>query len=322
MLVTDDVVSDLYGGVVANCLEFTGYEVARFVFASGEPSKNINTYTELLHALCAANLTRGDVIVALGGGVVGDIAGFAAATYLRGIHFVQIPTTLLAMVDSSVGGKTAINLSGGAGGASSGGKNQVGAFYQPDTVLCDYDTLRTLPGEVFADGCAEIIKHAVISSRELFELLNSSASVLTEQEFAEEIIARNIEIKRDAVIRDERDVGIRQILNFGHTLGHGIEKHSDYKISHGSAVAIGMVLESRGEHRKEIIALLKRYGLPTTTSITKEQLLDAAFSDKKRTGDKITVVELKQIGECCTKIISMEELNEYYDFPLCITGNG
>jgi 3-dehydroquinate synthase len=306
MIVSDDIVSGLYGDAVEKSLTDAGFAVTRFDFRNGEQSKNITTYTELLNALCLANLTRSDTVVALGGGVVGDLAGFAAATYLRGVRFVQIPTTLLAMVDSSVGGKTGVNLESG--------KNQVGAFYQPDLVICDYKTLDTLAAETFADGCAEIIKHAAIKSAELFKLL-SEIPLRPDSPNIADIIARNVTIKRDVVALDERDTGIRQILNFGHTLGHAIEKISDYGVSHGSAVAIGMMLESRGENRARIRETLERHGLPTTTDIPKSRLLEAAFSDKKRAGSKITVVELGAIGECALKTIALEELDEYYDFP-------
>ena len=295
VIVTDDIVNGLYADTVEDSLKSAGYSVARFVFNNGEHSKSTENYLALLHILSRENLTRSDVVVALGGGVVGDLAGFAAATYLRGIKLVQIPTTLLAMVDSSVGGKTAVNLPSG--------KNQVGVFYQPDVVLCDYDTLATLPQEVFRDGCAEVIKHAVIRSEELFKLLQQPI-----EDNIEEIIARNVTIKRDVVALDERDTGIRQILNFGHTVGHGIEKHSGYTVTHGSAVAIGMVAESKGTAcQAEIIEMVKRYGLPHATDITAEQIIEAAFADKKRNGDKITLIVPERIGKCDLKEFTMDE---------------
>ena len=306
-LVTDDIVNELYGDTVERSLKAAGYLTTRFVFPHGEQSKNMETYTSLLCALTEANLTRSDVVVALGGGVVGDLAGFAAATYLRGIRFVQIPTTLLAMVDSSVGGKTAVDLPAG--------KNQVGAFYQPDLVLCDVRALKTLPEEVFHDGCAEMIKHGVILSSELFELLKEP--ILPQME---NIIARNVTIKRDIVVADEKDIGIRQILNFGHTIGHGIEKHSDYGITHGKAVAIGMVIASRGAARmglcgedchKEIVETVKRYQLPTETDIPPESLIEAAFFDKKRSGQRITLILPERIGKCVAKSFSMDELANF-----------
>jgi len=306
-LVSDDIVDKLYGDGVVQSLAAAGYATTRFVFPHGEQSKNIQTYVSLLQALAKANLTRSDVLVALGGGVVGDLAGFAAATYLRGIRFAQLPTTLLAMVDASVGGKTAIDLGSG--------KNQVGAFYQPDIVLCDYTALKTLPEQTFYDGCAEMIKHGVILSAELFELLKEP---LLPQ--IEEVIARNVTIKRDIVMADEQDTGIRQILNFGHTMGHGIEQQSGYSVSHGQAVAIGMVIASRGAWRlgmcsedchREIVEAVKRYHLPSTTDIPAEQLLEAAFFDKKRSGGHITLILPERIGKCVLKSFRLDELAEF-----------
>jgi 3-dehydroquinate synthase len=308
MLVTDDTVNGLYGDVVADSLKSAGYSVNRFIFSHGEQSKCMDCYTDLLKALCENNLTRSDTVAALGGGVVGDLAGFAAATYLRGVKFVQIPTTLLAMVDSSVGGKTGINLAAG--------KNQVGSFLQPETVLCDYAALDTLPAEIFTDGCAEVIKHAVIRDERLFELLKKPDF----RDNIEEIIALNVAIKRNVVVLDENDTGIRQILNFGHTVGHGIEKHSEYKISHGKAVAIGMAVVSRGAWKLglceeschlDIVAVLERFGLPAETDITPQQLIDAAFADKKRDGNHITLVVPEKIGNCYLKKFTMEELEEF-----------
>ena len=307
VIVTDDVVEKLYADNVEQSLREAGYTTSRYVFPNGEQSKNMDTYIAILDALAHANMTRSDVVVALGGGVVGDMAGFAAATYLRGTRFAQIPTTLLAMVDSSVGGKTAIDLPTG--------KNQVGAFYQPDIVLCDYQTLQTLPAEVFRDGCAEMIKHGVILSAELFALLKEPL-----QPQMEDIIARNVTIKRDIVSADERDIGIRQILNFGHTIGHGIEKHSNYGVTHGRAVAIGMSIASRGACRmgmcgedchREIVEMLKRYALPHETDIPPEQLLEAALYDKKRSGQRITLILPERIGKCVARTVDIGELAEF-----------
>jgi 3-dehydroquinate synthase len=303
-LVTDDVVNKLYGDAVEQSLRAAGYATMRFVFPHGEQSKNMATYASLLSALAGANLTRSDVLVALGGGVVGDLAGFAAATYLRGIPLAQIPTTLLAMVDSSVGGKTALDLPEG--------KNLAGAFYQPDIVLCDVDALQTLPEETFQDGCAEMIKHSVILSADLFELLKKPILPVMD-----DVIARNVEIKRDIVAADEREAGIRQILNFGHTIGHGIEKHSGYSVTHGKAVAAGMVIASRGASRMglcgegcylEIVEAMRRYHLPTETDIPPEKLIEAAFFDKKRSGQRITLILPERIGKCTAKSFSMDEL--------------
>ncbi|MCL1866407.1 MAG: 3-dehydroquinate synthase [Oscillospiraceae bacterium] len=307
MLVSDNVVDGLYGDTVIKSLESVGFSVSRFTFANGEQSKTMATYSALLDKLAEENLTRSDLIVALGGGVVGDLAGFAAATYLRGVRLIQVPTTLLSMVDSAVGGKTGVNLSSG--------KNQVGAFYQPSLVLCDVSTLATLPEINYADGVAEIIKHAVIRNSRLFEILESPP--ITDMS---EVIARNVEIKRDIVVLDERDTGIRQLLNFGHTIGHGIEKFSGYTVTHGHAVAIGMSIVSRGAFRtglcdescySRIVEMLQRYGLPTDTDIPAEKLIKAAFSDKKRVGDSITLVLPERIGKCSLRGFSMNGLADF-----------
>jgi 3-dehydroquinate synthase len=302
--VTDDVVNGLFGDVVEHSLKAAGYSTLRFVFPHGERSKNMETYVSLLNALAVAKLTRSDVLVALGGGVVGDLAGFAAATYLRGVPFAQIPTTVLSMVDSSVGGKTAVDLPAG--------KNQVGAFYQPDIVLCDIGALHTLPEDVFRDGCAEMIKHGAILDAGLFDMLKEPIMPRLE-----EIIARNIKIKRDIVVSDENDRGIRQILNFGHTVGHGIEKCSDYSISHGKAVAIGMAIESRAAFRlgfcsegchMEITRAVSRYQLPFETDIAPDLLIEAASFDKKRSGQSITLFLPEKIGKCIARSFGMDEL--------------
>ena len=307
-LVTDDNVDKLYGDIVESSLRAAGYtNVVRFVFPHGEKSKTMETYASVLNALTEANLTRSDVVIALGGGIAGDMAGFAAATYLRGVPFAQIPTTLLAMVDSSVGGKTAVNLTAG--------KNQVGAFYQPDIVICDFDVLQTLSAEVFRDGCAEMIKHGIILSDELFELLKKPL-----EPQLEDIIACNVTIKRDIVAMDERDTGIRQILNFGHTIGHGIEKHSNYSVPHGKAVAIGMSIASSGAWQMgfcdkachlEIVEALKHFQLPYKTDILPEMLIEAALSDKKRSGQRITEVLPERIGKCVLHSFNLDELETF-----------
>ena len=233
MLVSDDAVWPLYGGAVRRSLETAGLTVCSFVFPHGESSKCACTYLELLDALCAQQLTRKDAIAVLGGGVAGDLAGFAASTYLRGIGFIQIPTTLLAMVDSSVGGKTAIDLPAG--------KNLAGTFYQPWLVLCDPDCLTTLPEDIFRDGCAEVIKYAVLGNAPFFDDLRAGSAHAQ----LEHIIETCVTMKRDIVAQDEFDRGQRQLLNLGHTFGHGIEACSGFAVSHGSAVAIGMAMMVR-----------------------------------------------------------------------------
>ncbi|MBP5617852.1 MAG: 3-dehydroquinate synthase, partial [Clostridia bacterium] len=260
MLVSDSNVFPLYGSAAEGALESTGFTVTPFVIPAGETSKNLENYGALLNAMCEAGLSRSDTVVALGGGVVGDLAGFAAATYQRGTGLVQLPTSLLAAVDSSVGGKTAVDLPAG--------KNQVGCFYQPQAVLCDVDTFATLPEAEVSNGCAEIVKYAMIADADLFARLEGAPV----RENYEEIVARCVAIKRDYVEADEKDNGLRMMLNFGHTVGHAVEAVSGYAIPHGQAVAIGMVAITRAaaqqgdcapEVAERLTALLKAAGLPT-----------------------------------------------------------
>ncbi len=291
MLVGDDTTMDLFGDRVEQSLTGAGLTTARFTFPHGEAQKSLATYAALLTAMGEAGITRTDCAVALGGGVVGDLTGFAAATWLRGIPVVQLPTTVLAAVDSSVGGKTAVDLPVG--------KNLVGAFHQPSLVLCDPDTFATLPAEIFADGCAEILKYGFISDRPLLSLLSATDPETLRHGGMEEILAACVRDKGIFVKADERDTGVRQLLNLGHTLGHGIEAASQFGISHGSAVAIGMHLVTTGAVRRGICppetltlldSLLERYHLPTRCPYPAEVLYQAALSDKKRAGSKITLV--------------------------------
>ena len=267
---------------------------------AGESSKNGENYLKLLEFLAECGISRADCLVALGGGVVGDLTGFAAATYLRGIAYIQVPTTLLAMVDSSVGGKTAINLAAG--------KNLAGAFYQPKLVLCDISTLDTLPLAVFTEGCAEVIKYAILYDTDLFAHLEEKGTDF----HREQVISRCIAWKKQAVTEDEFDTGNRRMLNLGHTIGHSIEKYSDYTISHGAAVATGMGIIARSaaanslcprEDCQRIITLLEQFGLPTATQLPLKSLVQQASSDKKRSGDRITLVIPATIG--CGKLLEM-----------------
>ncbi len=305
-LCTDDTVAPLYAAPVRRSLEDAGLLVCEFVFPHGETSKNAATYVELLEFLAANGLTRADAVVALGGGVVGDLAGFAAATYLRGVKLVQIPTTLLAMVDSSVGGKTAIDLTAG--------KNLAGAFCQPDLVLCDPGTLATLPEEIFADGCAEVIKYGVLQDPDILRLM------LDPEKNRSELIRRCVEIKRDIVQADERDTGARQSLNLGHTVAHAIEKLTNYGTSHGRAVAIGLAVITCAAERAgdcppgtalTVMSALLRAGLPVETTFSAEALDSAMRADKKRAGDTITLVIPREIGRCELRRMPIEDLRGY-----------
>ncbi|MBE6693311.1 MAG: 3-dehydroquinate synthase [Ruminococcaceae bacterium] len=285
-VLSDDTVFGLYGETVRNSLAESGFEVYECVVPHGEASKTAENLILFLNRLAHDRITRSDCVIALGGGVIGDLAGFAAAVYLRGIPFVQIPTTLLAMVDSSVGGKTAVDLDEG--------KNLAGAFWQPSLVICDPDVLATLPADTFSDGCAEVIKYSMISDRALFDKLHSPISSQVN-----DVIRMCIADKQALVEADETDKGVRQLLNLGHTVGHAIEACSDYTISHGSAVAIGMVIITRAAEKKNIcpkgtltalINLLEAYRLPTKCDFSADALFAVATADKKRDGDHINLV--------------------------------
>lgn len=307
-IISDSNVWPLYGSRVETSLQDAGFQTVHFVFSAGESSKNINTYTQILNFLAENQLTRSDRIVALGGGVTGDMAGFAAATYLRGIPFIQIPTTLLAMVDSSVGGKTAIDLPIG--------KNLVGAFYQPSLVLCDIKTLETLPQEIFRDGCAEVIKYGVLYDGSLFSHLEEKGLGFDR----EAVITRCVELKRDVVTEDEYDTGARMKLNLGHTIGHGVEARSNFTVSHGQAVAIGMAIVARAtaacrecdpELPNRIVSILNNFGLPVSTDYTSSELFQSALSDKKRMGGNVNLIVPKAIGNCLIRKTPVENLESF-----------
>ncbi len=307
-ILTDSNVAPLYLARLERSLCAEGYEVVSYTISAGEASKSAESYLAFLSFLAQNKITRSDCLFALGGGVVGDLCGFCAATYLRGVEFIQIPTTLLAMVDSSVGGKTAIDIPEG--------KNLVGAFYQPSLVICDYETLSTLPRDVLTDGCAEVIKYGIINDRELFEKLKNP--ILPQ---IEDIIENCVRNKRDVVDADERDTGVRQLLNLGHTAAHSIEILSDFAISHGSAVAMGMAIILRAAtslglcsaaDRDEAIAEISSYGLPTDCPYTARELADIALNDKKRHGGSITLVMPYGIGDSRLYKTPVESLEEIF----------
>ena len=306
-IVTDDTVDALYAGVLESSLASAGFSAIKFVIPHGEASKNTTSLIALLEFMAEHAMTRSDAIVALGGGVVGDLAGFAAAVYLRGIKFIQIPTTLLACVDSSVGGKTGVDLVAG--------KNLAGAFHQPSLVICDPETLDTLSPEIFADGCAEVIKYGIINDAPLFELLWGDV-----RENIEDIIAACVQNKADIVAADEFDTGKRQLLNLGHTVGHAIEARSDFSVSHGSAVAMGMVIVTRaavalGLCQKEALDAITRMiaskGLPTECPFCADELTEVALRDKKRFGDTISMVVPYAIGDSRLYKIAVSELKDF-----------
>jgi len=312
-IVTDETVRDLYLETVTKSLKQDGLEPQAYVIPPGEASKSGTTYLALLEWLAQKQITRADCLLALGGGVVGDLTGFAAATYLRGTPYIQVPTTLLAMVDSSVGGKTAINLEAG--------KNLAGAFYQPSCVLCDTAVLDTLPKEIFHEGIAEVIKYGMLgSARLLDQLLNEPLTGNLDH-----IIAACVTMKRDIVEQDEFDKGERQLLNFGHTVGHAIERQSGFQISHGHAVAIGMAIITRAAVKKHhcpaecnaiLEQLLAKYTLPATTEYTPEELFNAALSDKKRSGGTITEVIPAALGNCELVTMPVDELRHWIELGI------
>lgn len=307
-IITDDTVNSLYASKLVENLKSCGFaDIFVFSFPHGEKSKNYKTLIDITEFLAQKNITRSDLLIALGGGVVGDICGFAAAIYLRGIKFIQIPTTFLAAIDSSVGGKTAVNLNAG--------KNLIGSFYQPELVICDPKLLETLDDIYFDDGVAEAIKYGAIMDKELFKLFETGNI----KQNLEKIIVRCIELKNIVVSEDEFDTGLRQLLNFGHTIGHSVEKCSNFKITHGHAVAIGMAIVAKGGAKlgltpesdaKRLVSLIEKYGLPTKCEFDADSLYLPAVSDKKRTGGDITVIVMKRIGECILHKIPIENLKE------------
>lgn len=298
LVVTDENVAPLYLARVYASLKEAGLQVFTLSLPAGEQTKSPQYYVSLLNLLAEKQLTRSDLLIVLGGGVIGDLTGFAAATYLRGIAFMQVPTTLLAMVDSSVGGKTAIDLPAG--------KNLVGAFYQPSLVLCDPQVLSTLPADIFRDGCAEVIKTAILFDPKLFFHLQSKG-----MDFDREyVITACVQHKRDVVCRDEFDTGERQKLNLGHTVGHAIEQNSGYLISHGKAVAVGTAMMARAycQDKEKILAVLEAFGLPVTTEFSAQSLANTALSDKKRQADTITLVIPHAVGNCSLEKIPVSQL--------------
>ena len=307
-VVTDDNVEKLY---LQTVLDSFGEKVqtASIVIPHGEQSKCLASLGKLYDFFADQKMTRSDLIIALGGGVVGDLTGFAASSFLRGVKYVQIPTTLLAQVDSSVGGKTAIDIPAG--------KNLVGSFYQPSAVLCDIDTLSTLSDTIFSDGCAEIIKYACIYDASLFDLIYQ----IHDRDILEKIITRCLEIKAEVVAEDEKDTGVRMILNFGHTLGHAVEKKYHFSTyTHGQGVAIGMVKITKLSEKagltapgtvKKIAELCQAMKLPIDCEISNEELFDICCLDKKNLHHMIHLILLKEIGSCFIHKLSREEFSDF-----------
>lgn len=316
-IITDNHVGDLYANQVKSSLEEAGFEVILFEFLEGEASKNLTTVNKAYDFLIGNNMTRSDGIVALGGGVVGDLAGFVASTYMRGIPFLQIPTSLTAQVDSSIGGKTGVN--------TPKAKNIVGTFAQPKGVLIDPDVLVTLGERELIEGMGEVVKYGLIDDVELWDLLEKldgkPQSIL---ENAEQIIYHSCNVKRKIVVEDEFEGGVRMYLNFGHTIGHAIEQTAGYgKVMHGEAVAIGMVQISRVAEKKglmpdgitdQIEAMCAKFGLPTAHEPWHVDDLYAALThDKKARGNSIKTVIVPELGSAAINQIPLEEMKEYLE---------
>ncbi len=302
-VLTDSNVDSIYGALIMEYLQNAGYRACKYIIPAGEASKCADNLLAFLNFLACEQMTRSDAVIAFGGGVVGDLGGLSASLYLRGVKYIQVPTTLLAAVDSSVGGKTAIDIPAG--------KNLVGSFYQPSLVCCDTALMNTLPADIYRDGCAEVIKYGMILDKELYALLQAPPFERGS------VVARCVEIKRDVVEQDEFDNGVRGLLNFGHTFGHAIEKLSNFAVSHGEAVAKGMVIAARiaplcglCDVAGELSALLERYGFNLSCPYSAAELHEAMLADKKRRGGNITIVLPRAIGDCTLVTITIEELKE------------
>lgn len=295
LIVTDSGVPEKYSKTVASFCKEAFIECVE----QGEMSKGFKTYEKLLRSMLKNDFTRSDCVVAVGGGVVGDLAGFVAASFMRGVDFYNIPTTLLSQIDSSIGGKVAINVDGI--------KNIVGAFYQPKKVLIDPDVLKTLPQRQISNGLSEAIKMSLTSDKELFELFENE-DVLTN---IDTIIEKSLLIKRDVVEQDEKETGLRKILNFGHTIGHGIESEEHLNgLYHGECVALGMIPMCSEDLRKRLIFVLKKVGLPTELNFDFNVVCDAMLHDKKWSGESITVTYVNTPGSFKMKKINKDELTQ------------
>jgi len=292
LLICGDTVDGLYSDTVLQSLEAAGFIASSFVYPHGEQSKTLDTFGRIMKCLATLNFCRSDLIVSLGGGVTGDLSGFAAACYMRGIDYVQLPTTLLSMVDSCIGGKCGVDLPQG--------KNMVGAVYQPKLVICDTDTLSTLPAETWAEGCAEIIKYGVLCKKDLLHTTNDNI---------EKTVYDCLSIKKAYVEADEYDTGKRRFLNLGHTVAHAIEQYTDYTVSHGKAVAMGLAVMTH--FNPEVVAALKSCGLPTELPYPRKELCKLMLADKKRSGDSITIAVPLRLGICELVKIPCGELESF-----------
>ena len=306
LIVTDSGVPEQYSKTVANSCG----EPYIVTIEQGEASKSFDSYKMILEVLCSKEFTRTDSVVAVGGGVCGDLAGFCAATYMRGINFYNIPTTVLSQVDSSIGGKTAIDFCGY--------KNTVGAFYQPKAVIIDSEVLKTLPERRIADGLSEALKMAATYDKDLFELFEKSSKEEIYADVIEKIIIGSLKIKKDVVEKDEKEQSIRKILNFGHTIAHALESCEDFSgYFHGECVAIGMLPMCSGKVRERIRAQIEKIGLPTKPFGDKEKILSAVAHDKKLSGSTLSAIYVPEIGEYEIRKVDLDvfrdELSEYLE---------
>lgn len=308
LVVTDENVAPLYLKQVTESLKKSGYKPFSAIIEAGESSKSIDTFAYVLEMCATINLNRGDLLVALGGGVIGDLVGFSASAYMRGINFIQLPTSLLASIDSSVGGKTAVNIKQG--------KNLVGAFYQPIGVFYNTDTFKTLPEKEVLCGLGEAIKYAVLCGGEIYDILNEGLSDKNLMRLCQLCVMAKAKI----VEKDERESGERKLLNLGHTIAHAIEKLSGYKISHGVAVAKGLYIIMKAQLSQGQISnqcflavenLLKKYNINLDNDYPLEQIAEQVVFDKKATAKGIDAVLVKDIGSCYVKNISFSEFKEF-----------
>ena len=312
-IISDTNVAPLYAAKLEASLAAVGLGVVKVIIEAGEQSKNMTVLSSVLEQLAQGGLTRSDVVLTLGGGVVGDLGGFAAASYMRGVAFVQVPTSLLAQIDSSVGGKVAVDLAAG--------KNLAGAFYQPKAVFIDTDLLATLSTRFLHDGLAEAIKYGCLKDAALFDKIAGFANDAAPLANIDDIVAICCAIKARIVEQDEFDTGLRMLLNFGHTLGHAVEQHFGYSgFTHGEGVAIGMYqLTKRTEElgltptgsAERIKVVLQKYNLPIDAGVAKSELLDTMARDKKKNGNSITIIILRAIGEGDLLKLNWQQVPEY-----------
>ncbi|MBO4380545.1 MAG: 3-dehydroquinate synthase [Clostridia bacterium] len=306
MIVTDDNVAKLYLDTVKRSLAAKGFDVFETIVSNGEKSKTPETYLNIIDKLGGAGFLRADTVLALGGGVVGDMAGFAAATYMRGINLVQVPTSLLAMIDSSIGGKVGVDLPYG--------KNLLGAFYQPKLVFVDVDVLNTLPEREWQNGLGEGLKYALLGGGRLFDIVEAKSV----KEDLEEFVYLCADYKVKVVEQDEKELGLRRLLNLGHTLGHAIEKKSGFELPHGGAVKYGLALilqastklGSDAEDLKKAACMLAKYGADCPYDV--KELLPLIKNDKKAENEAINAVFVRRIGDCFVKKLSFEDFAKLF----------